>query len=135
MVSRGRSAILALAVICLAAGMTPAPAGAAEEARPAGVREFMTAGDTAEAGVQVVEGVVSQVLPGSHQLALIDAGEFRECEVVTCAKLTLPVRWQGDLPAVTSLVRVTGSVEKQGMRRIFSATRLEIVKPPRGVLE
>jgi hypothetical protein len=98
---------------------------------PMGVREFM---DRSSPGTDAstVEGVVSQISPDRELLSLIDVAEFRECKVVTCAKLTLPVRWRGEPPAVASIVRVTGTVQEEGVRRLFSASSLTVVEPPPG---
>jgi hypothetical protein len=74
-----------------------------------------------------VDGVVSDVFPDRKMLALIDVKEFKDCKVVTCAQLTLPVRWGGPMPVVASTVRVNGAVKKQGVRRVFVADAMETV--------
>ncbi len=79
-----------------------------------------------------VEGVVSQVFPDRDLVGLIDAEEFRKCKVVSCASLTLPVRWEGPMPEVASTVRVEGAVRKEGVRLLFVARALEITAPPPG---
>ncbi len=79
-----------------------------------------------------VEGVVSAVWPKQGRLGLIDAEEFKRCGVVTCAQMTLPVLWAGEMPLVASTVHVTGKVTKKGMRLMFEASGLETVQPPPG---
>lgn len=77
-----------------------------------------------------VEGVVSAVWPQQGRLGLIDAEEFKRCGVVTCAQMTLPVLWGGEMPLVASTVHVTGEVTKKGMRLMFEASVLDTVQPP-----
>ena len=124
----------ALVLALVAAGVTVPRAGNSPGEPPAGVREFMEREGGARPGMNKVVGVVSHVFADRHMIGLIDIAEFRECKVVTCAKLTLPVQWPGELPAVSSVVRVTGSVEKRGFRKIFTASTLEVLEPPPGVV-
>ncbi len=108
-------------------GLAAAPG--ANAAGPLGVDELMRTVDRVS-GPVAVEGVVSQVFPDRKLVALIDAEEFRKCQVVTCASLTLPVEWGGALPAVASTVRAQGEVRKQGVRLLFVASSLETTAPP-----
>ena len=86
---------------------------------------------TAEPGQRAtLEGVVSAVWPKQGRLGLIDAEEFKKCGVVTCAQMTLPVLWIGEMPQVASTVHATGEVKKKGMRLMFVAEVLETVAPP-----
>ena len=70
-----------------------------------GVRNYMQNADK-HYGTVEVEGVVSQAISAQHVVALIDREEYKECKVVTCALLRLPVFWEGELPAVYDIVRV-----------------------------
>ena len=124
--------IATLAFALIAAGVTPPQAGTSSGEATTGVREFMEREGGPPSGVNTVDGVVSQVFADRHMIALIDVAEFKECKVVTCANLTLPVQWQGELPTLTSIVRVTGSVEKQGIRNVFTASALEVLEPSPG---
>ncbi len=124
--------IATLAFALIAAGVTPPQAGTSSGEATTGVRAFMEREGGPPSGVNTVDGVVSQVFADSHMVALIDVAEFKECKVVTCANLTMPVQWQGELPAVASVVRVTGAVEKQGFRKIFNASALEVLEPSPG---
>jgi hypothetical protein len=82
---------------------------------------------SAEPGKRVtVEGVVSAVWPKRKRLGLIDAEEFRKCRVVTCAQMTLPVLWAGEMPEIASIVHIAGEVSKRGMRLIFDADSLDL---------
>lgn len=92
-----------------------------------GVREFMRQADRYP-GPVTVEGVVSQVFPKHKMLALIDVQEFKECKVVTCAQLTLPVRWNGSMPRVKSIVRVDGEIREEGKHLVFFAKTLKNVE-------
>ncbi len=88
-----------------------------------GVDKFMTNVDRYR-GVVRVEGVVSATSPTEGTLAIIDSKEFKECEVTTCARLMLPVRWSGEMPRVRDTVQVTGSMQKSGGKLVFVATEL-----------
>jgi hypothetical protein len=92
-----------------------------------GVREFMK-NVTKYQGTVSVEGVVSKISPKQKMLALIDTQEFRECKVVTCAQLTLPVRWKGEMPKVATVVRVDGEVRSEDGQRFFFARDIKTIK-------
>lgn len=92
-----------------------------------GVREFMK-NVTKYQGRVSVEGVVSNISPKQKMLALIDTQEFRECKVVTCAQLTLPVRWKGEMPKVATVVRVDGEVRSEDGQRFFFARDIKTIK-------
>lgn len=74
-----------------------------------------------------VEGVVSTASSADHLLALIDRKEFQECGTTDCAKLILPVRWSGAMPALQATVRVRGQIEQVGGKMIFVAQAIEPV--------
>ncbi len=76
-------------------------------------------------GTITIEGVVSAVSPKDRVLSLIDTQEFKKCAVVTCAKLTLPVRWSGTMPSVKEQVRVEGEVKESRGKLIFEAKTLQ----------
>lgn len=76
-----------------------------------------------------VQGVVSAVSEKDQTLTLIDAQEFQECGVTTCAGLQLPVRWHGALPQVRDVVQITGQVQESDGKLLFVAQTLEIAKP------
>jgi hypothetical protein len=92
-----------------------------------GVRQFMRQVEKYP-GPVTVEGVVSQVSPKHKMLALIDVQELKECKVVTCARLTLPVRWNGSMPKVKSIVQVDGEIREEGKHLVFFAKVLRKVK-------
>jgi len=92
-----------------------------------GIREFMNNVEKYPGWVSV-EGVVSNIFPKQKMLALIDSQEFRECKVVTCAQLTLPVRWQGEMPKVATVVRVDGEVQSEDDQRFFFARDIKKIK-------
>jgi hypothetical protein len=92
-----------------------------------GVREFMKNVEKYPGRVSV-EGVVSGIFPKQKMLALIDIQEFQECRVVTCAQLTLPVRWKGEMPKISGVVRVDGEVRREGNQRFFFAQNLKSIK-------
>jgi len=92
-----------------------------------GVWQFMRQLDRYP-GPVTVEGVVSRVFPNRQMLALIDVQELKKCKVVTCAKLTLPVRWNGSMPEVKSIVRVDGEIREEGKHLVFFAKALKKVE-------
>jgi hypothetical protein len=75
-----------------------------------------------------VEGVVSAVAATEQSLTLIDVAELKRCGVVTCAPLSLPVRWNGPMPAVPDVVRLTGEVQDHQGKLVFLASALEKVE-------
>ena len=77
-----------------------------------------------------VSGVVSQVVEDAKILGLIDLEEFKDCNKVTCAKLVLPIRWEGTMPDVGQQLTSTGKIQKEGERYLFIANDLVVVSPP-----
>lgn len=93
-------------------------------AKVMGVDEYMTNVDRYQGPVNI-RGVVSAVSPKHQMLGLIDTGEFESCKVVTCAKLTLPVFWTGQMPQVKETVVVEGEAKKKNKRLVFIARTLK----------
>lgn len=91
-----------------------------------GVRNYMQ-NAYKHPGTIEVEGVVSQIIPSQYLIALIDMEEYKECKVVTCALLRLPVFWEGELPAVYDVVRIKGEMGEREGRRLFIAKELKKV--------
>jgi hypothetical protein len=91
-----------------------------------GVRNYMQNADK-HPGTIEVEGVVSQIIPSKNLVALIDMEEYKECKVVTCALLLLPVFWEGELPAVYDVIRVKGELGKRDGGRLFITKELKKV--------
>ena len=77
-------------------------------------------------GLVVVEGVVKSASAESKMLELIDCEEFRSCGTTHCAKLILPVRCSGALPAERDTVRATGEVREEGGKFVFVASAIEV---------
>jgi len=94
-----------------------------------GVDEFMKNVDLYRGKVNL-EGVVSALAPEQQAISLIDAKEFQDCGVTTCAQLTLPVQWRGPMPAVRDLVRVEGQAREVKGKLMFVADKLEKVARP-----
>jgi len=97
-----------------------------------GVEQFMRGVDKYP-GVVQVEGVVSNVASEDQLFTLIDVREFKACGVTDCAPLSLPVRWNGALPAVKDLVRVRGQVEEIQGKLVFAAASLTTSQHPADV--
>lgn len=92
-----------------------------------GIRSYMQNADKYSGTVEL-EGVVSQILSDQNLVVLIDMEEYKECQVVTCALLRLPVLWEGELPATYDIVRVRGEAAvRDGGRRQFIAKELKKV--------
>lgn len=91
-----------------------------------GIETFMRNVDDHRGTVRV-EGVVSAVVAADQALTLIDVAELERCGVVTCAPLSLPVRWNGPMPSVPDIVRLTGEVQDQHGKLVFMASTLEKV--------
>lgn len=93
-----------------------------------GVEEFMREVDNHPGQVRL-EGVVSAVAAEEQALTLIDTAELEQCGVVTCAPLSLPVQWSGEMPAVRDVVMLRGEVAESGGKLFFLASSLERVEP------
>jgi hypothetical protein len=101
------------------AGLTNMPAAK----RVLGVDQFMTSVSRYR-GPVLIEGVVSGVFPRNRMVALIDTNEFKACGVTTCAKLTLPIQWTGQMPRIQDTVRVAGQVQQLKGKLVFVGQRL-----------
>ena len=109
----------------------PAPAKAGERsAAPSeiGVDELMKNVDKYSGDVTVL-GVVKAMSESDGRLSLIDHEEYKRCRVVTCSLLTLPVKWSGEMPSIMDVVRMSGHVEEEGEKLVFTANSLEKTEP------
>jgi len=95
-----------------------------------GVDEFMKNVDRHQGTVRL-EGVVSALAKDRQALLIVDTREFQACGVITCAQLTLPVRWTGPMPSLRNIVRLTGEVQQISGKLLFNARTLEEVVPPK----
>ncbi len=106
---------------------TPASEAVVEVAQPdetpLHVDDFMKNVDSYDGSVSVA-GVVSAVSSEDGLLALIDMREFEECGTTTCASLSLPVRWSGEMPTLANAVQVEGEAEWVGEKLVFVADQL-----------
>ena len=109
-----------IAVTCFAAGT--------ESVAEVGVRTLMKSPEKYSQQMRV-SGVVSQVVEDAKILGLIDLEEFEECNKVTCAKLVLPIRWEGTMPEVGQQLTSTGKIQKEEERYLFIASDLAVVSP------
>lgn len=96
-----------------------------------GVDDFMRHPERHPDQVEV-EGVVSTVSSDGGFLTLIDASEYQECGVVNCASLSLPVRWDGEMPSIAERVRVGGHVQESSGKLFLQAQSL---RPSTGARE
>lgn len=78
-------------------------------------------------GQVVARGVVSYVNAKERVAALISESEFAACGNA-CPDVVLPVRWRGELPAMTDRVLVRGEIERTAEGYLFNAANTEIVE-------
>ena len=107
---------------------TQDPAQHATSEAVLGVEEFMREVDNHPGQVRL-EGVVSAVAAEERALTLIDIAELERCGVVTCASLSLPVQWDGEMPAVRDVVVLKGEVAEYEGKLFFLAHSLERMEP------
>ena len=72
-----------------------------------------------------LRAAVAKVNKAKGVFAAIDAREFESCGCIDCAKHYLPVHFAGDLPAVKTVVELTGEVVRTEKGLVFEAKRLE----------
>ncbi len=104
--------------------LPPAYAAESETGATVGVDQLMKNVDKHRGSINV-EGVVSAVSSKDHMLSLIDTQEFNKCAVVTCATLTLPVRWSGTMPSIKDQVRIEGEIKENRGKLFFEAKTLQ----------
>ncbi len=78
-------------------------------------------------GTLEVVGVVARRDASAGTFSLIDREEFRKCRSVGCANFLLPVRWNGNLPSITSIVKVSGTVRDTKEGKFLFAASVEAV--------
>lgn len=93
-----------------------------------GVDEYMRHPE-AHPGRVRVQGVVSTVQADGKLVTLIDRHEFDKCGVVSCAALSLPVRWAGAMPQIKAVVEVTGQTQEEAGKFLFVADAMTPVPP------
>ncbi|NIA14518.1 MAG: hypothetical protein GWP08_10595 [Nitrospiraceae bacterium] len=77
------------------------------------------------AGNIVLEGVVAGVSQSDGVFGVIDSREYAECGELDCTDNLLPVKADGELPSLATLVRVTGRIVQSEKGLVFEASRLE----------
>lgn len=73
-------------------------------------------------GVRTIEGVISSRFVEKKMLLLVDLAEVRNCGSTECARLSLPVSWEGVIPPVGETIQVKGSAQMVAGKRLFVAT-------------
>ncbi len=79
-------------------------------------------------GEFVLRGVVAGVRKDQGVFGVIDSREFESCGVLTCAANTIPVKFDGALPAPKTIVEITGRVVRGDRGLVIEAKRVEVVK-------
>lgn len=110
---------------------TTKSAEAAEEGAIVGVDELMKHTER-YAGRVRVKGIVSGVVTETQMISLIDTREYEECGVTSCASLTLPIRWAGQMPKVQDAILVSGEVQESEGKLIFVAHSVLNQSPEKG---
>ncbi len=92
-----------------------------------GVEELMKSPSLPK-GEVCVHGVVSGKSKERQLLTLIDTAEFKRCKILTCAQLSLPVRWDGPMPELEQQVDVDGEIKKEAGQLVFVARSVHAIK-------
>ncbi len=79
-------------------------------------------------GEFVLRGAVAGVRKTDGVFAVVDSREFESCGVLTCALNTIPVKFDGELPAPKSIVEITGRVIRGEKGLIINAESVKAVK-------
>lgn len=135
---KGGSLVLGLAVVVIVGGIgygfvreqKPAVAQKVATSEKASIVEVddLAAKPEDFSGQVVLKGVVAGVDKKASIFGVIDAREFEECGVMTCAKHIIPVKFSGDLPAVKTEVNITGEIGRGDDGLVFEAKAVDDVK-------
>jgi len=117
-----RASIVVLSAAILATFMIAGPVVAAVPLEVDAVKSAKSF----PASLEVV-GVVAKRSTTAGTFSLIDREEFRKCQSVGCANFLLPVRWNGKLPPVASVVKVKGAVRDTKEGKFLFADSVEAV--------
>jgi hypothetical protein len=79
-------------------------------------------------GEVVLKGVVAGVNKETSVFGIIDAREFEECGVLTCPKNLVPVKFDGKIPAVKTIVNITGEILRNDKGLVFEAKAVDVIK-------
>ena len=78
-------------------------------------------------GAITVNGVVATISKQDPKIfAIIETSEAKLCKQTGCARVYLPVRYEGEIPKVWDEVNVTGSLAEKG--RVLVATKVEVLR-------
>jgi hypothetical protein len=116
-----KKAAVLLASIALALVSLAAFAEAGKEAKFTTITELLSAKDSTTDPVRF-EGKVIKVFPKEKMLGLADPAKCATDCATPCEPQLLPVKWEGGMPEVNTVVRVAGSVAKEGGKQVFVAT-------------
>ena len=112
-------ALIALTFVSLVAFAADAEAG--KEARPTTITEIISARDASTDPVRF-EAKVIKIFPKEKMLGLADPAKCATDCATPCDPPLLPVKWEGAMPEVNTVVRVAGSVSKADGKQVFVAT-------------
>ncbi len=114
-------------------GDKPVDGVVAVTANPRGSTEVVNVDDLAGnpkgfQGEFLLRGAVAGVRKTDGVFAVVDSREFESCGVLTCALNTIPVKFDGELPAPRTIVKITGRVVQGEKGLIINAASVEAVK-------
>lgn len=112
-------ALIALTFVYLVAFASGAEAG--KEAKFTTITELISAKDSTSGPVRF-EGKVIKVFPKEKMLGLADPAKCATDCATPCEPQLLPVKWEGAMPEINTVVRVAGSVAKEDGKQVFIAT-------------
>ena len=125
-----RSSLIALsAALLLLATLPDASSGFTPFPKAEGVDVANLASDPyAYKGDFTVRGGVMSVEPGKKLFHIIDYRDYRACRSVDCTPVWVTVLYNGKLPERTSVVEITGSIEKNPAGKGGYVLRAKVVR-------
>ncbi len=79
-------------------------------------------------GEFTLRGVVAGKSKSEGIFAVIDSREFESCGELTCADNTIPVKFDGDLPGLKTIVVITGHLVQNEKGLMVEAKSVKVVK-------
>lgn len=122
---------IAVLVAVIIAGLAFAGISGGMGAKPLAKNGVLSVNDiqadpAAFTGTITINGVVSGFSKEDPKtFSIIDTAEAKLCRTVTCARLYLPVHYEGPAPKVGDEVNVTGELTEKGP--LFNAQRVEVL--------
>ncbi|TAL18166.1 hypothetical protein EPN96_02445 [bacterium] len=117
-----KKAVLSMALVALTfVSLVAFAAEAGKEAKFTTITELLSAKDSTTDPVRF-EGKVIKVFPKEKMLGLADPAKCATDCATPCDPPLLPVKWEGAMPEINTVVKVAGSVAKEDGKQVFVAT-------------